>query len=72
MESTEAGRTSDWRMRTTAIGGALGAVTGVVAAWLFIKSSRAQGKSRVKPDALLEVGIGVLGLLKQFAKLSEE
>lgn len=72
MNSTEVARPSDWKTRTTLIGGVLGALTGAGAAWMFIKSGGYEGKSRIKPDALLAVGIGVLSLLRQIANLGEE
>lgn len=71
-DSPEAVRASDWKTRTTLIGGVLGAVTGAGAAWMFIKSGGYEGKSRIKPDALLAVGIGVLALLRQISNLGED
>jgi hypothetical protein len=70
--TTEAARPAEWKMRTTAIGGVLGALTGAGAAYLFVKSGGVQGKSRVKPDALLAVGISVLALLQQISRMGDE
>lgn len=70
--SPEAARPSDWKTRTTLIGGALGALTGAGAAWMFLKSGGYESKSRIKPDALLAVGIGVLSLLRQISNLGED
>ena len=70
--TTEAARPGDWKNRTTAIGGALGAVVGAGAAYLFVKSGGVQGRSRVKPDALLAVGISVLGLLQQISRMGDD
>ena len=71
-EATEAARPGKWRTRTTAMGGVLGALTGAGAAYLFVKSGGVQGKSRVKPDALLAVGISVLALLQQISRMGDE
>jgi len=71
-EGTEATRANEWKTRTTAIGGVLGALTGAGAAYLFVKSGGMQGKSRVKPDALLAVGVSVLGLLQQISRMGED
>ncbi len=72
MDVTEVQRTSQWKTRTTLIGGVLGALTGAGAAWMFLKSGGYESKSRIKPDALLAVGIGVLSLLRQISNLGEE
>jgi hypothetical protein len=71
-DTTEAARPGEWKTRTTAIGGVLGAVVGAGAAYLFVKSGGVQGKSRVKPDALLAVGVSVLGLLQQISRMGED
>ena len=72
MPATKAARPGEWKMRATALGGVLGALTGAGAAYLFVKSGGAQGKSRVKPDALLAVGISVLALLQQISRMGDE
>lgn len=71
-EATEAARPGKWKTRTMTLGGALGALTGAGAAYLFVKSGGVQGKSRVKPDALLAVGISVLALLQQISRMGDE
>ena len=71
-KATAAARPGEWQTRATAIGGVLGAVTGAVAAYLFVKSGGVQGQSRVKPDALLAVGISVLALLQQISRMGDE
>ncbi|HZY40737.1 MAG TPA: hypothetical protein VFF59_01925 [Anaerolineae bacterium] len=71
-KATEAARPGEWKTRTTAIGGVLGALTGAGAAYLFVKSGGVQGKSRVKPDALLAVGISVLALLQQISRMGDD
>ena len=71
-EATEAARPGKWKTRAMAIGGVLGAAAGAGAAYLFVKSGGVQGKSRVKPDALLAVGISVLALLQQISRMGDE
>ncbi len=74
MESTEALRPNDWKARTMVIGGVLGALAGVLAAMMFIRSTDAAGKARphVAPKAALTVGMNVLDVLRQFAGLAEK
>jgi hypothetical protein len=71
-DTTEAARPGEWKTRTTAIGGVLGALTGAGAAYLFVKSGGVQGKSHIKPDALLAVGVSVLGLLQQISRMGDD
>ena len=71
-EAAEAARPGEWKTRTTAIGGVLGALTGAGAAYMFVKSGGVQGKSRVKPDALLAIGISVLALLQQISRMGDD
>jgi hypothetical protein len=71
-EATEAARPGQWKTRTMALGGVLGALTGAGAAYLFVKSGGVQGQSRVKPDALLAVGVSVLALLQEISRMGDE
>jgi hypothetical protein len=56
------------------IGGVLGALAGVLAAMLFIRSGESSGgaQPRVEPKAALTVGMNVLDVLRQFAGLVEK
>jgi len=65
-------RTASWRTRTLAIGGVLGGIVGALASYLFVKAGGLQNRSKIKPDALLAVGVSVLALLQQFARLSDD
>ncbi len=65
-------RSASWRTRTLAIGGVLGGVVGALASYLFVKSGGLQNRSKIRPDALLAVGMSVLALLQQFARLSDD
>ena len=71
-KATAAARPGAWKTRATVIGGVLGAATGAGAAYLFVKSGGVRGQSRVKPDALLAVGISVLALLQQISRMGDE
>ncbi|HEY4722722.1 MAG TPA: hypothetical protein VII92_12790 [Anaerolineae bacterium] len=65
---------NEWKTRTLLLGGFLGALAGVAAAFFFIRSSESAGVGRpsVQPKAALQAGIGVMGVLKQIASLAEE
>ena len=71
----EGGRAPDWKMRTTLIGTALGAVAGVAAALMFIRRSEETGQPpslrKTDPGLALTVGVTLLGLLRQIADMGE-
>lgn len=71
----EGGRTPDWKMRTTLIGAALGAVAGLAAALMFVNRSEEAGKPpslrKTDPGLVLGAGVTLLGLLRQIADLGE-
>jgi len=68
-------RTPDWKMRTTLIGSALGALAGVAAAMMFIRRSEETGEPpslrKTDPGLVLATGITLLGLLRQIADLGD-
>ena len=68
-------RTPDWKMRTTLVGSALGALAGVAAALMFIRRSEETGEPpslrKTDPGLVLATGITVLGLLRQIADLGD-
>ena len=71
----EGNRTPDWKMRTTLIGSALGALAGVAAAMMFIRRSEETGEPpslrKTDPGLVLATGITLLGLLRQIAEMGE-
>ncbi len=73
--SNDGNRTSSWKMRTTLIGSALGAVAGIVAALLFIRRSEELGEPlslrKTDPGLVLAAGVTLLGLLRQIAELGD-
>ncbi len=68
-------RTPDWKLRTTLIGSALGAVAGIAAAMMFIRRSEETGEApsirKTDPGLILAAGVTLLGLLRQIADLGE-
>ena len=71
----QGGRTPDWKMRTTLIGSALGAIAGVAAALMFIRRSEETGKPpslrKTDPGMILATGVTLLGLLRQIADMGD-
>ena len=69
-------KSNGWKTRTLIVGSLVGAIAGVVAAQMFIRSgeeagSARQGRPRVQPKHALQVGIGLMGLLQKIAGLAE-
>jgi hypothetical protein len=66
---------TDWKTRWIAAGGVVGALLGVGAVYLYIRSveaeqgSAAPGPRPVKPGAALQVALSILSTLRQFANL---
>lgn len=63
----------DWKTRAFIVGGVLGALVGVGAAYLLVRASA----DREEPPAIpaskaVTLGVTVLGLLKQIASLGED
>ncbi len=71
----EGNRTPDWKVRTTLIGSALGAIAGVAAAMMFIRRSEETGEPpslrKTDPGLVLATGVTLLGLLRQIADLGD-
>jgi hypothetical protein len=68
----------DWKAKLLLFGGIAGALVGVGAAYLYMRSVEAEqdgtalSPRRVKPSAMVSVGLSVLGLLRQIANLGVE
>lgn len=62
----------DWRAKTLLAGGAAGALLGVVAAFVYVKSveDRAEGPD-LDPAGAVAIGLSVLGVLRQIAALPD-
>ena len=69
------GRTPVWKMRTTLVGSALGAIVGVMAALMFIRRSEEAGAPpsirKTDPGLVLSAGVTLLGLLRQIADMGD-
>lgn len=68
-------RTTNWKIRTTLIGSALGAIAGVAAASLFIRRTEETGEPpslrKADPGLILAAGVTLLGLLRQISELGD-
>lgn len=61
----------NWKAKTLLIGGAIGLVTGLVAAYLFIQRAEAENDHpRLTAGEGVKVGVGVIGLLKLVTDLA--
>ena len=66
---------SNWKTKLMLFGGIAGALMGVGAAYLYVRSVDAEqgglalAPRPVKPTAAVSVGLSVLGLLRQIASL---
>ena len=66
---------SNWKTKLMLFGGIAGALVGVGAAYLYVRSvdvdqgGQALAPRPVKPTAAVSVGLSVLGLLRQIASL---
>jgi hypothetical protein len=66
---------SNWKTKLMLLGGIAGALVGVGAAYLYVRSVDAEqgglalAPRPVKPTAAVSVGLSVLGLLRQIASL---
>lgn len=65
----------EWRARTMIVGGVLGAVLGVLSAWLYIRSAEEKygGRTPPSPGATEAVGLGVtlLGIVRSIAEMGK-
>jgi hypothetical protein len=60
----------DWKVKTLVIGGAVGLLTGLLAAFLLIqRAEQESGQPRLSAGEGVRVGVGVLGVLKTIADL---
>ena len=62
----------DWRNRTFAIGGVVGLLLGLAAAYIVIQRSEAENTlPSISPGDGLKVGLGVLGVLRLISDIGD-
>ena len=61
-----------WRQRAFIIGGVLGALLGLGAAYIFVNSAENSGDTpEVTPGTAVTIGLSLLALLRQVAAIGE-
>ena len=64
---------SNWRVRTMLLGGVLGALTGVAAAYLLIRRSEdGEQPPKIGAGEGVRLGLLLLGLLRQVTELGSQ
>lgn len=61
----------NWQPRVLLVGAAVGALVGIGAAYLLIKSNEGEGPPKISPGEGVKLGVLVLGLLRSVASLGE-
>lgn len=62
----------DWRRKAFVIGGVVGALLGVGAAYIYINSAEESGETpEVTPGTAVTIGLALLALLRQVAAIGE-
>ena len=60
----------DWKVKTLVIGGVVGMLTGLLAAYLLIqRAEQESSQPRLTAGEGVKVGVGVLGVLKTIADM---
>jgi hypothetical protein len=62
----------DWRRRAFIVGGVVGALLGVGAAYIYVNAAEQSGETpEVSPGTAVTIGLALLGLLRQVAAIGE-
>ena len=62
----------DWRRKAFVIGGVVGALLGLGAAYIYINSAEESGETpEVTPGTAVTIGLALLALLRQVAAIGE-
>ena len=63
----------NWKLRTMLIGGLIGALTGVGAAYILVQRAEMEAaRPRLTAGEGVSLGLGVLGLLRLVANMGKE
>jgi hypothetical protein len=62
----------DWRTKTFVIGGAVGAVLGLSAAYIYVNSVEKEGaQPEIQPGEVVGLGLALLAILRRIASRHE-
>ena len=62
----------DWRQRAFVVGGVVGALLGLGAAYIYINSAEESGETpELTPGTAVTIGLSLLALLRQVAAIAE-
>jgi hypothetical protein len=62
----------DWRQRAFVIGGVVGALLGLGAAYIYVNAAEESGEQpALKPGSAVTIGLSLLALLRQVAAIGE-
>lgn len=65
-------RNLNWRTKAFLVGGAVGAVLGLSAAYIYVNSVEKEGgQPEVQPGEVVGIGLALLAVLRQIASLHE-
>ena len=65
-------RNLDWRTKAFLVGGAVGALLGLSAAYIYVNSVEKEGVSpEIQPTEAVGIGLALLAVLRQIANLHE-
>jgi hypothetical protein len=63
---------TNWKMKTILVGGLIGALTGMAAAFILVQRSESQGtRPNLGTGDCLRLGVKVMGLLRDVTRLGE-